>query len=90
MTLTPTGVPKQPSPNYYASQKHSTVTTPEQKSLFDRHSPTHNGEGNGKPLQYSCLENPMNRGTRWATVQGVAKELDTQLSRLTTTLLKSQ
>ena len=31
------------------------------------------GEGNGKPLQYSCLENPMDRGTWWATVHGVAK-----------------
>ena len=27
------------------------------------------GEGNGNPLQYSCLENPMNRGAWWATVQ---------------------
>ena len=35
------------------------------------------GEGNGKPLQYSCLGNPMDRGNWWATVQGVAKELDT-------------
>ena len=31
------------------------------------------GEGHGNPLQYSCLENPMNRGARWATVHGVAK-----------------
>ena len=31
------------------------------------------GEGNGNPLQYSCLENPMDRGALWATVQGVAK-----------------
>ena len=30
------------------------------------------GEGNGNPLQYSCLENPMDRGAWWATVQGVA------------------
>ena len=34
------------------------------------------GEGNGNPLQYSCLENPMDRGTWWAAVHGVAKELD--------------
>ena len=34
------------------------------------------GEGNGNPLQYSCLENPMDRGGWWATVRGVA-ELDT-------------
>jgi len=31
------------------------------------------GEGNGNPLQYSCLENPINRGAWWATVHGVAK-----------------
>ena len=31
------------------------------------------GEGNGKPLQYSCLENPMDGGTWQATVLGVAK-----------------
>ena len=30
------------------------------------------GEGNGYPLQYSCLGNPMDRGVRRATVQGVA------------------
>ena len=29
------------------------------------------GEGNGNPLQYSCLENPMDGGTWWATVHGV-------------------
>ena len=34
------------------------------------------GEGNGNPLQYSCLENPMDRGVWWATVHRVAKELD--------------
>ena len=31
------------------------------------------GEGNGTPLQYSCLENPMDGGAWWATVCGVAK-----------------
>ena len=30
-------------------------------------------EGNGNPLQYSCLKNPMNRGTWWAIVNGVTK-----------------
>ena len=28
------------------------------------------GEGNGNPLQYSCLENPMDRGALWGTVHG--------------------
>ena len=31
------------------------------------------GEGNGNPLQYSCLENPMDSGAWWATVHGVEK-----------------
>ena len=31
------------------------------------------GEGRGKPLQYSCLENPMDRGAWWALVHRVAK-----------------
>ena len=31
------------------------------------------GEGNGNPLQYSCLENPMDGGAWWASVHGVAK-----------------
>ena len=42
------------------------------------------GEGNGNPLQYSCLENPMDRGAWWATVHGVAKS-QTQLSDFTFT-----
>ena len=33
------------------------------------------GEGNGTLLQYSCLENPMDRGAWWAAVHGVAKSL---------------
>ena len=40
------------------------------------------GVGNGNPLQYSCLENPMDRGTWWATVYGVAKN-QTQLATQT-------
>ena len=34
------------------------------------------GEGNGNPLQYSCLENPMDRGAWRAAVHGVTKESD--------------
>ena len=37
------------------------------------------GEGNGNPLQYSCLGNPMDRGAWWATLHGVAKS-ETRLS----------
>ena len=39
------------------------------------------GEGNGNPLQYSCLENPVDRGAWWAAVHGVAQS-QTQLKRL--------
>ena len=41
------------------------------------------GEGNGNPFQYSCLENPMDRGAWQATVHGVAKS-QTWLSDFTT------
>ena len=43
------------------------------------------GEGNGSPLQYSCLENPMNEGAWLATVHGVAKSW-TRLSDFTITI----
>ena len=41
------------------------------------------GEGPGNPLQYSCLENPMDRGTWWGTVHRVTQS-QTQLKRLST------
>ena len=39
------------------------------------------GEGNGNPFQYSCLENPVDRGAWWAVVHGVTQS-QTQLKRL--------
>ena len=39
------------------------------------------GEGNGNPLQYSCLENPRDRGAWWAAVYGVAQS-QTRLKQL--------
>ena len=42
------------------------------------------GEGNGTPLQYSCLENPMGGGAWWAAVHGAAKSR-TQLNDFTFT-----
>ena len=45
------------------------------------------GEGNGNPLQYSCLENPMDRGAWWAAVHGVAKSC-TRLSDFTFTFIQ--
>ena len=38
------------------------------------------GDGNGKPFQYSCLENSMERGALWATVHGFAKFSSVQFS----------
>ena len=42
---------------------------------------SHNGEGNGNPLQCSCLENPRDGRARWAAVYGVAQN-QTRLKRL--------
>ena len=47
------------------------------------------GEGNGTPLQYSCLEDPMDRGAWYAAVHGVA-ESRTRLSDFTFTFLFSR
>ena len=44
------------------------------------------GEGNGNPLQYSCLENPRDRGAWWAAVYGVAQSW-TRLKRLSSSSL---
>ena len=46
------------------------------------------GEGNSNPLQYSCLENPMDQGAWWATVHGVTKSW-TRLSDFTSLLKTS-
>ena len=43
------------------------------KNFFLTKSPGILGEGNGTPLQYSCLENPMGGGAWWAAVHGVVK-----------------
>ena len=44
-------------------------------------------QGNGNPLQYSCLENSMDRGAWWAAVHGVAKSR-TRLSNFTFTKMQ--
>ena len=47
------------------------------------------GEGNGNPLQYSCLENPRDRGSWWAAVYGVAQSR-TRLKRLSSSSISWQ
>ena len=47
--------------------------------IFNRSIIYMDGEGNGAPLQYSCLTNPMGRGAWWAAVHGVARS-QTRLS----------
>ena len=57
---------------------HSMITNISIHSYWgfaSKQSPTHVREGNGTPLQYSCLENPMDRGAWWAAVHGVAGSL---------------
>ena len=55
--------------------KNSPASAGEVGSISDLGRPC--GGGNGNPLQYSCLENPMGRGAWWTAVHGVTKELDT-------------
>ena len=54
-----------------ASSEPAGLDTTEQ--LHFHFSLSFTGEGNGNPLQYSCLENPKDRGAWWAAVHGVAK-----------------
>ena len=51
--------------------KHSTYNEGDPGSIPGLGRPP--GEGNGNPLQCSCLENPRDGGARWAAVYGVAK-----------------
>ena len=67
----------------------STIVNPSPQSILEHFYDSPNslislcrqylGEGNGTPLQYSCLENPMDRGAWWAAVHGVTRSR-TQLS----------
>ena len=41
--------------------------------IYFIHSSLYIGEGNGTPLQYPCLDSPMDRGAWWAAVHGIAK-----------------
>ena len=53
------------------------------QSLDQEDSP---GEGNGDPLQYSCLENPMDGGDWWATIYGISESDMTERLTFTFTI----
>ena len=71
--LYPSSSPVDLRPQKWANGGYSFVSTSSQL-----------GEGNGTPLQHSCLENPMDRGALWAAVHGVDKSR-TRLSDFTFT-----
>ena len=71
--------------NYLINTANSTGSLYLGKNTFGLLPCTNSGRGNGNPLQYSCLENTMDRGALWATVHGVAK-CQTRLKWLRITL----
>ena len=68
--------------SFQSQRKAMPKNAPTTAQLHSSH--TLGGEGNGTPLQYSCLENPVDGGTWWAAVHGVAKSR-TRLSDFTLT-----
>jgi len=70
-----TGLPRWLSGKESACQFRRHRLDPWVSCQFRRHrlDPSLPGGGNGSSLQYSCLENPMDRGDWWAIVHGVAK-----------------
>ena len=65
--------------NFFAYTSNISLYNSATKRLYQMR-----GEGNGTPLQYSCLENPMDGGAWWAAVHGVARS-QTRLSDFTFT-----
>ena len=72
------GKKKKPTPNKPHSLALKKKKISKAKIELDIYIPLP-GEGNDNPLQYSCLENSMDRGVWWATVHGIAKN-QTRLS----------
>ena len=65
-----------PGPPQWLSDKESACSAGDTGDLDSTHGSGRSpGAGHGNPLQYSCLENPMDRGAWQATVHGVAKSL---------------
>ena len=70
-----------------SNSKHLAEQTKVQIHIMAMTSKDANGEGNGTPLQYSCLENPMDGGAWWVAVYGVAQSR-TRLKRLSSSSSK--
>ena len=69
----------------YVSKQLAHMARKELSRMADLYrSSVNHGEDNGTPLQYSCLQNPMDGGAWWATIHGVAKG-QTRLSDFTFT-----
>ena len=69
---------------HWFSDTHFSLFSPPSEVCVLQSLVSDNGEGNGTPLQYSCLENPMDGGAWWAAVHGVTKSR-TRLSDFTFT-----
>ena len=74
--------PSQPPPSHTSETGHLTellvLCTGFPQAICFTYGSVQIGEGNGTPLQYSCLENPTDGGAWWATVHGVAKSDTTE------------
>ena len=77
-------IPWTKEPGWSQSMESQESNTTSQQTSNRGHLDTISGEGNGTPLQYSCLENLMDGGAWWAAVHGVAKSR-TRLSDFTFT-----
>ena len=86
---------------YLAAMRETQVQSLGQEDPLEKGMATHSrqeywsglpcpGEGNGNPLQYSCLENPMDRGAWWATVYGATESNRTKQPTHTTRIVLNQ
>ena len=66
-------------PNWYSNKEYICQCKTHKRYRFDPWAGRSPGVENDNPLQYSCMENPMERGDWWAIVHGITKS-QTQLS----------
>ena len=65
-----------PFSSFYLAQMVKNLPAMQETWVLSLNQEDSPGEGNGSPLQYSCLENPIGRGVWWATVHGVTVRHD--------------